>query len=130
MKRNKRAVLAAILAVPAAADAHGLVSQRSIAVDTAHDAATAALAQCRKGGHHVTVTVLDRFARTRVILNDDGANPHSFEHSLRKAYTALTYRTASGEYGKRAVANPTGVGALHLDKITTAEIGRASCRER
>jgi len=58
-----------------------------------------------------------------VILNDDGANPHSFEHSLRKAYTALTYRTPSGEYGRRAVANPTGIGALHLDKITTAAGG-------
>src|SRR2546427_4887656 len=123
MKYGKQAVWAAILAVPCAALAQGLVSQRSISIDAAQEAATAALAQCRKGGHQVSVTVLDRFARTRVILNDDGANPHSFEHSLRKAYTALTYRTPSGEYGKRAVANPTGIGALHLDKITTAAGG-------
>src|SRR5438132_13988090 len=123
MERNKQAVLAAILAIPCTAGAQGLVSQRTISVDTAHEAATAALAQCRKGGHQVTVTVLDRFARTRVILNDDGANPHSFEHSLRKAYTALTYRTPSGEYGKRAATNPTGIGALHLDRITTAAGG-------
>src|SRR5437773_5328384 len=120
MTRNRQAVLAAILAIPCAALAQGLVSQRSISIDAAQEAATAALAQCRKAGHQVSVTVLDRFARTRVILNDDGANPHSFEHSLRKAYTALTYRTPSGEYGKRAVANPTGIGALHLDRITTA----------
>src|SRR5256885_4336907 len=123
MKRSGRAVLAAILAIPCAASAQGLVSQRSISVDAAQEAATAALAHCRKAGHQVSVTVLDRFARTRVILNDDGANPHSFEHSLRKAYTALTYRTPSGEYGKRAVANPTGIGALHLDRITTAAGG-------
>src|SRR5207244_12476382 len=123
MERNKQAVLAAILAIPCTAGAQGLVSQRTISVDTAHEAATAALAQCRKGGHQVTVTVLDRFARTRVILNDDGSNPHSLEHSLRKAYTALTYRTPSGEYGKRAVANPTGIGALHLERITTAAGG-------
>src|SRR5258705_1767636 len=123
MKRDKEALLAAILAVPCAALAQGLVTQRSISTDVAQEAATAALAQCRKGGHQVSVTVLDRFARTRVILNDDGANPHSFEHSLRKAYTSLTYRTPSGEYGKRAVANPTGIGALHLDKITTAAGG-------
>src|SRR5258706_15037418 len=123
MKRDKEALLAAILAVPCAAFGQGLVTQRSISTDVAQEAATAALAQCRKGGHQVSVTVLDRFARTRVILHDDGANPHSFEHSLRKAYTALTYRTPSGEYGKRAVANPTGIGALHLDKITTAAGG-------
>jgi len=89
MKRNRRAVLAAILAIPCAAGAQGLVSQRSISVDAAQEAATAALAQCRKGGHQVSVTVLDRFARTRVILNDDGANPHSFEHSLRKVASKL-----------------------------------------
>jgi len=123
MKYGKQAVWAAILAVPFAAGAQGLVTQRSISTDAAQEAATAALAQCRKGGHQVTVTVLDRFARTRVILNDDRANPHSLEHSQRKAYTALTYRTPSGEYGKRAVANPTGIGALHLDKITTAAGG-------
>jgi len=123
MKRINRILFAAALAAPCAAPAQALVSQRSISLDAAQEAATAALAQCRKGGHQVSVTVLDRFARTRVILNDDGANPHSFEHSLRKAYTALTYRTPSGEYGKRAVANPTGIGALHLDKITTAAGG-------
>jgi len=123
MKRISGILFAAALAAPCAALAQALVTQRSISVDAAQEAATAALAQCRKGGHQVSVTVLDRFARTRVILNDDGANPHSFEHSLRKAYTALTYRTPSGEYGKRAVANPTGIGALHLDKITTAAGG-------
>jgi len=130
MKYGKQAVWAAILAVPFAAEAQGLVTQRSISTDAAWEAATAALAQCRKGGHQVSVTVLDRFARTRVILNDDGANPHSFEHSLRKAYTALTYRTPSGEYGRRAVANPTGIGALHLDKITTRQAAFRSRGER
>jgi len=124
MKSSKRMMLAAILAtVPCAALAQALVTERSISADAAREAATAAQAQCRKGGHHVTVTVLDRFARARVVLNDDGSSPHSLEHSLRKAYTALTYRTPSGEYGKRALANPTGIGALHLDKITTAAGG-------
>ena len=27
----------------------------------------------------------------------------------------------SGEFGKRVTANPTGAGALHLDKVTSAE---------
>src|SRR5882672_6175725 len=115
MKYGKQAVWAAILAVPFAAEAQGLVTQRSISTDAAWEAATAALAQCRKGGHQVSVTVLDRFARTRVILNDDGANPHSFEHSLRKAYTALTYRTPSGEYGRRP-SDPRGERSGRLDR--------------
>jgi uncharacterized protein GlcG (DUF336 family) len=36
----------------------------------------------------VTVTVLDHAARTKVVLRDDGASPHSLQHSLNKAYTA------------------------------------------
>jgi len=115
-------VLAATLAsAPYVANAQTLVTERNISFNAANEAATAALAQCRKDGYHVTVTVLDRSARTKVVLHDDGASPHTIEHSLRKAYTSLTYRSPSGEYGKRATSNPTGVGALHLDKIATAE---------
>jgi len=64
-----------------------------------------------------------------VILNDDGANPHSFEHSLPRP-TRAHLPDAFGEYGRRAVANPTGIGALHLDKITTAASAFRSARER
>lgn len=121
MTRSKWMVFAVILgSVPCLANAQALVTERTLSVDAAQEAATVALAQCRRDGHRVTVTVLDHAGRTKVVLRDDGANPHTVEHSLRKAYTALTYRTPSSEYGKRATSSPTGVGALHLDKITTA----------
>jgi uncharacterized protein GlcG (DUF336 family) len=113
--------VAALASLPAAGEA--IRTERSIALDAALEAATAAQARCRKDGFQTTVTVLDRAGRTRVVLHDDGASPHTIEHSLRKAYTALTYRTPSGEYGKRATANPQSVGPLHLANITTAEGG-------
>ena len=100
--------------------AQTLVTERTLSVDAALEAAVAALEQCRKNGTQVTVTVLDHAGRTKVILRDDGANPHTVEHSMRKAYTALTYRDPSADYGKRATSRPTGAGALHLDKITTS----------
>jgi uncharacterized protein GlcG (DUF336 family) len=113
--------LAAMTAAPCFAQ--GLVNERMLSADLALEAATAAIAQCRKDGHHVTVTVLDRAVRTKVVVNDDGANPHSSEHSYRKAYTALTYRQPSGEYGKRQASNPQAAGVLHLANITTAAGG-------
>ena len=67
------------------------------------------------------MTVLDNRGGTKVILHDDSANPHTIENSMRKAYTSLTLRVPSGEYGKRNVSNPQQVGALHLDRITTLE---------
>ena len=100
--------------------AQTLVVERTLSVDAAREAAVAALEQCRKDGTRVTVTVLDHAGRVKVVLREDGANPHTAEHSLRKAYTALTYRESSAEYGKRATSRPAGAGALHLDKITTA----------
>ena len=121
-------VLAATLAmVPYVAQAQTapstptLVTERTLSLNAAHEAATAALEQCRKDGYKVTVTVLNRAGRTAVVLHDDGANPHTIENSLRKAYTSLTFRTPSGEFGKRVTASPTGAGALHLDKVTSAE---------
>ena len=122
MTRSMWLILAATLAlVPCAANTQTLVTERTLSLNAAHEAARAALEQCRKDGYHVTVTVLNRAGRTAVVLHDDGANPHTIENSLRKAYTSLTFRTPSGEFGKRVTASPTGAGALHLDKVTSAE---------
>lgn len=126
MKSGIWLVPAAILAlVPCATLAQTtLVTERSISVSAAMELATVALAACRKHGSQVTITVLDHAGRTKVVLRDDGSNPHSVEHSYRKAYTALTYRMPSGEYGKRAASSfPASHGPLHLDSITTSAGG-------
>jgi uncharacterized protein GlcG (DUF336 family) len=124
MKNRRWMFIAAILASFPCAGAQTLVTERSISVEAAQEAARGALEHCRKEGHHVTVTVLDHAARTKVVLRDDGSNPHSVEHSFRKAYTALTYRMPSGEYGKRAATNfPASAGPLRLPNITTAAGG-------
>ena len=100
-----------------------LISERQIGVDAALVVAQAALAACRAHGSVVTITILDRADRVVLSLRDNGASPHSVEHSLRKAHTALTYNMSSREYGKNAVANPGSAGALHLANITTAAGG-------
>src|SRR5262245_6065455 len=116
--------LAGALATFPCAGAQTLVTERSISVDAAREAARVALEYCRKEGHHVTITVLDHAGRTKVQLRDDGATQHSVEHSFRKAYTALPSRMPSGEYGKRAAGNfPASAGPLNLPHITTAAGG-------
>src|SRR6266567_6472798 len=129
MTSSKWLVLAATLAlVPPVAQAQtaatppALVTERTLSFSAAHEVAMGALEQCRKDGYKVTVTVLNRAGRTAVVLHDDGANPHTIENSLRKAYTSLTFRTPSGEFGKRVTSSPTGgLAVLHLDKVTSAE---------
>jgi uncharacterized protein GlcG (DUF336 family) len=117
---NKSIFVAALVTAFPCWGAQGLVAERTISIEAAQEAARVALEQCRKEGHRVTVTVLDHAARTKVVQRDDGASPHSVQHSLNKAYTALTYREPSSDFGKRATASPTGAGALHLEKIATA----------
>ena len=67
MRSSTWMVLAATLAVvPYAANAQttaptpALVSERTLSLNAAHEAATTALEQCRKDGYKVTVTVLNR----------------------------------------------------------------------
>lgn len=94
---KRRLAIAAALSLPWAAGAQSLVTERTLSIGAAQEAARVALEQCRKDGHRVTVTVLDHAARTKVVLRDDGASPHSLQHSLNKAHTALTYREPSGD---------------------------------
>jgi uncharacterized protein GlcG (DUF336 family) len=124
MKLPALMLVAGLLATFPCSAAQTLVAERTLSVDAALEMAKVALDHCRKEGHKVTVTVLDHAARTKVVLREDGSNPHTLQNSMNKAYTALTYRMPSGEFGKRNTANfPASAGALFLDKVTTAAGG-------
>ena len=116
------AALALACAAPLAqAQSQTLVTERGLSVNAALELASAAMERCRADGYKVTITVINRHARTSVVLSEDGVNPHTLENSLRKAYTAFTTRTPSGEMAKRA--QPGLAGFMLLDKITPIEGG-------
>jgi uncharacterized protein GlcG (DUF336 family) len=119
----RRAILAPWIAAACVARGEPVVNEPSVSTDAAIEIAAAALAHCRKEGGKVSVTVVDPSGRARVSMRDDGAAPHSAEHSLRKAYTALTYRMPSADYGKRAAERPGAIGPQLLANITTAAGG-------
>ena len=82
--------------------AQSVVNEATISTDAAIQIATGALGACRQDGQKVTVSVVDHTGREKLRVRDDGASPHSEVHAFRKAYTALTYKMTSAEYGKRA----------------------------
>ena len=104
-----------------AQSAPGLVVERSISLNSAMELATTSLERCRADGYKVTITVLNRHARTAVVVSEDGVNPHTVENSMRKAYTAFTTRSPSADMAKRA--QPGLAGFMQLEKITTSEGG-------
>src|SRR5256714_10978970 len=104
---------------PAAAQ---VVNEATLSTDAALNIASAALAQCRQDGQKVTISVVDHAGREKIRVRDDGAAPHSEVHAFRKAYTALTYKMSSGEYGKRA-AEQRIMGPQLLPNISGAAGG-------
>ena len=117
------ALMLTLAAIPASA-ADMVVSEPMLSADAAIEAARAALAKCRGDGQKVSVTVIDASGRPKAVVRDDGAAPHTAEHSFRKAYTALSYRMPSADYGKRAAeAKGVAIGPQLLPNITTAAGG-------
>jgi uncharacterized protein GlcG (DUF336 family) len=124
MKRSITFALAGcIAAMSAQAASPVVITQKNLSSDAATTVAQAALADCRQRNLKVTITVLDVSGATLVVLRDDGAAPHTVANSDRKAYTALTTRGPSLDFGKRITGNPLAVGMLQLDRITTLEGG-------
>ncbi len=92
-----------------------LPTQRVLPLAVALAIAQGAQESCAASGYRTTTHVLDRTGRTIVVLRGDGANPHTFENSRRKAYTSVTLRVASAEVARR-LANPATV------QTTTAQL--------
>ena len=120
-KHTRIALAVTLLVAPALAAAQATFTEKNLTLDAAMEMARAGLEECRAKGFKVTVTVLNRHARTSVVLSDDGINPHTIENSMRKAYTAFTTKSPSVEVGKRPPVLLQGF--LQLDKLTTIEGG-------
>ena len=109
--------LACALASPASAQ---LLNEKSLSAAMAMTIAQTALETCTKQGYHVSVHVLGRNGEVLVAVRGDGAPPHTMENSQRKAYTARTFRIASGEFAQRVKDNPA-ISAVHLPGIIAAQ---------
>jgi uncharacterized protein GlcG (DUF336 family) len=85
-----------LLAAPARAD-DALVTSKSLSPDLALDAAKAALGECRKQGFQVAVAVVDRSGLPQVMLRDRFAGAHTPSTATGKAWTAVSFKTGTGE---------------------------------
>jgi uncharacterized protein GlcG (DUF336 family) len=107
------------LASPAGAQ---LLNHKDLSLATALTIATTASETCKGQGYRVTVAVVGRIGEIIVQLRGDDASPHTIENSFRKAFTARTFRTSSGEFAQRQKDNPPG-GALWLSNISANQGG-------
>src|SRR5438045_7083999 len=92
------ASLAVALAMPADAQ---LLAHKDLSLATALTIATTAADTCKGQGYRVSVSVVGRAGEPLVQLRGDDASPHTMDFSRRKAFTARTFRVASGEIANR-----------------------------
>jgi uncharacterized protein GlcG (DUF336 family) len=126
MKQALRILLASALlaaATPCRADDTAIVTYKSIAPDTALDLAKTALTTCRAHGFQVAVVVLDRFGQTLVLLRDRFAGLPAAGTANDKAYTALSFRSNSGDFAKLIQSGQLAAGLAALPHIVTLQGG-------
>jgi len=75
------------------ADDSPTVSIKRLKMDTALKIAQAAIAQCRKEGVQVAVTVVDRGGHAQAVLRDTLAMDITLPISKQKAHTAMSFNT-------------------------------------
>ena len=82
------------------ADEDSLVTFKVLKPEIALELAQATMVDCRKKGYQVAVSVVDRFGILQVTLRDRFAGTHTPETARRKAWTAVSFRTDSGEISR------------------------------
>jgi uncharacterized protein GlcG (DUF336 family) len=113
-----RMTLAALLL--GALPAHGqdaLVTYKSLSPDIALELARGAHDACRARGFQVTVAVVDRFGVTQVLLRDRFAGAHTVPTATGKAWTAVSFRTSTGELAAQTQPTMPQAGARALPGV-------------
>jgi uncharacterized protein GlcG (DUF336 family) len=119
MKQRLLATLM-LLAVPAAAEAQGLPSQKYLPLAVAQEAANAATEACAAKGYKESVVVVDADGLERVVLRADGAGPHTTNSAFRKAYTAVTFGRPSSAWKSAVAQNPEIGNMQRVDNVMFA----------
>ncbi len=118
---------------PCMAHAQSVLNVRTISLAAAQEAA---LDQCRKNGVGVTVTLLDCRGRTKVMLHDGDANPHTSKQPAQGVYKYKPHypRTSRGVRQAPDRRSEIGRGSQSrkhdLDRGWAADHGRQGLGQR
>jgi len=91
--------------------------------ETALKAAQAALKKCRDDGFQVTVAVVDRSGVAQVVLRDRFAGPHTVRMAVDKAWTAVSFRTSTGELAQATQPGSAQSGVRNRPRVAAVAGG-------
>jgi uncharacterized protein GlcG (DUF336 family) len=125
VKRGSLGVLCAAFAlgVGVARGQDATYSVKLMTPETALKAAQAALKKCRDDGFQVTVAVVDRSGVTQVVLRDRFAGPHTVDMAIDKAWSAVSFRTPTGELAKATQPGSAQSGIRNRPRVAAVAGG-------
>lgn len=106
------ACVAALLGSSAAAQ---VLHERNIPMKVAVELAQGAVQACAKDHYNVAAAVVDRAGVLRALLRADNAGVHTPEAARRKAYTAVSARTATSMMAKTVEKNPAAAQLVAIN---------------
>lgn len=106
--------------IPAQADETMVLPIKRLTMDTALKMAKVTIAACRKKGVNVAVTIVDRGGHPQIVLRDTLAMDLTLRISRDKAYSAMSFNTATGDL----VGRFKGAGSIaKIDGVLAAPGG-------
>jgi len=99
-----------------------LLSHKDLSAMQAIAIVQTAISACKANGYNVSATVVGRSGEILAQARGDNTGPHTLENSFRKAYTARTFRVASGEIVNRLKMDPA-FPLIHLSNIIANQGG-------
>jgi uncharacterized protein GlcG (DUF336 family) len=93
-----------------------LLNHKDLSASMAITIAQTAIETCKANGYAVSATVVGRQRRDHCAGARRQHRPAHVENSMRKAYTARTFRSPSGALVERLKADPT-LGLIHLTNV-------------
>lgn len=85
---------------------HVSVEQHSVSLEMANALVETALASCRAMNRDAVVAIVDRGGNLIALQRGDLVGPHNTRAAERKAFTALSTKTATSALAERAASDP------------------------
>ena len=99
------------------ADSAAVAQRADVTLTMANQLLNATLAACHAEGRTGVAAVVDRGGNLVAVQRDDNVGPHNTLAAQRKAYTALSTKTATGLLAERARSNPEAENLNTLDEL-------------
>lgn len=94
-----------------------VAERKDLTLALGNQLAEATLSACHAQDRRAVVAVVDRSGHLMVLQRDDNVGPHNTLAAQRKAFTALSTKTATSELAKRAQSDPSAANLNTLDEL-------------